>query len=200
MISKFSTMPDKELVILLKDGSQQAVGELYARYKEGLLYYCKKYLNNHAGAEDVVQDIFLQIWETRDSLNAELSFSGYIYTLAHHRILNMFRQFDVHSRFAKHILASENDTTNETEDLIMENDYVTLLNDLIEKLPPMQKEVFRLSNIEGLTYKEISELLQISHENVRKHASLATKKIKNQFLQHKDALFYTITIILMFFL
>jgi len=75
---------------------------------------------------------------------------------------------------------------NDTEDAVIDNDYAEFLNEIIERLPPMQKKVFRLSRIEGLTYKETAELLHISADTVKKHASLALEKIKKQITQHTD--------------
>ena len=183
-ISKLSEKQDRELVELLIGGSQEALGELYARYKKQLVYLCKRYLKNEADAEDIVHDIFLKLWETRHSLGTVSSFSGFINTMAQNYSVDKLRHVDVHSRFAKNMLMNGIDSTNKTEEEIIDNDYTKLLNELIESLPPMQKKVFRLSRIEGLTYKKISELLQISVENVRKHVSLASKKIKNQFEKH----------------
>ena len=185
-MEKLSTMQDRELVALFKKGSQEAFRELFIRHKDQLLFVCKKYLNDEAIIEDIVQDIFMQLWETRDSLHIVSSFSGYLYTSAKNRIINMHRQFDVHSRFTRYVLDNEKELTNDTEDSIIEKDYADLLNKLIESLPPMQKEVFRLHCIEELKYKEISESLQISVENVRKHVSLAVKKIKRQLPKHTD--------------
>ena len=194
-----SEKDDKELVALLKNGSRPAFRELYIRHKDQLFYSCKKYLKNDAATEDIVQDIFMQLWDTHESLHIASSFSGYLYTSARNRILNMYRQLDVHSRFAQHILGNEKESTNETEDSIIENDYADLLNKLIEKLPPMQKVVFRYSRIEGLTNKEIAEKLQISVENVRKHTSLAIKKLKTQLPKHTDIHFQDVVIFLLFF-
>ena len=196
-INDLSGKKDKELVELLMGGSQLAFGELYVRYKDELYYSCKQYLNDNTGAKDVVQDIFMQVWETRESLNAELSFSGYIHTLARNRILNMFRQLGVHSRFARYILDNEKDLSNETEDTILNNDYAALLNGILDSLSPRQKEVFRLSRIDGLKYKEISEILHISIPAVQKHASIALEKIKEHLKQHANIDLQTIIIFLM---
>ena len=190
---------DKELVELLIDGSQSAFVELYTRYKTPLIHYCKQFLKDEAGSQDVVQDIFLQLWERRDSLTTILHFSGYLHTLAQNRILNILRQFDVHSRFAQHILMNEKNYINETENSIIDNDYAKLLNEAIESLSTRQKEIFRLSRIQGLTYKEISELLQISLNTVQEHASLAIKKIKEYLKQHTDIHFQAIITILILF-
>ena len=200
-MAKFNELSDKqdrELVELLMGSSQAAFGELYARFRERLMYSCKQYMRNEADSEDIVHDIFLKLWEIRHFLNPELSFSGYLQTITQNYTLKKLRHFDVHSRFTRNMLMNEIDSTNETEDTVINNDYAKLLDELIETLPPKQKEVFRLSRIEGHTYKEISELLQISIENVRKHASLALKKIKDQLLQHTDIHFQMVIFFLMF--
>ena len=199
MLYNLSKRKDPELLELLKNGSHSAFGELYARYYDPLIYYCKQFMNDEEGAEDVVQDIFMQLWERRGVLQVTSSFSGYLYASAKNNILNLYRQFDVHSRFAQYILIHETELTNETEDSIIENDYNALLNNLIDQLPPMQKEVFRLSRIEGMTSKEIAESLQITDENVRKHTSLAMKKIKNLLLKQKDIHFQIIIAFLIIF-
>ena len=185
-ISEISKRQDKELVELLIGDSQEALGELYARYRERLMHLCKQYMRNEADAEDIVHEVFLKIWESRHILNPESSFSGYVKTITKNLTFNKIRKSDVHSRFVKNRLVNETDSINETEDLIIDNDYAKLLDELIENLSPKQKEVFRLSRIEGHTYKEIAKSLNISVETVREHASLALGKIEKQLKQHTD--------------
>ena len=179
-------MQDNELVALLKNGSQEAFEKLYARYKRQLIFVGRRTLKSEDDLEDMVQDVFLQLWETRETLNPELSFSAYLFTIMRNRILYHYRNFDVYARYAQHILENADDSTNETEDTIIDNDFSMLLNGVIESLPPMQKTIFTLSRIEGLTYKEIAEKLQLSIPAVQKHASLTLKKIKNHLKLHAD--------------
>jgi len=191
---------DHELVRLLMDGSQAAYAELYVRHKDELLYTCKQFLNNETEAEDIVQYIFIQVWEKREVLNPELSFSGFIHTLAHNRILNLLRQLGVHARYAQYVLANEQDLTNETEDTIIDNDYAMLMNEIMDNLSPKQREVFRLSRIEGMKYKEIAEKLQISIPAIQQHASIALKKIKGNLKKYADINFQTVIPFLLLFL
>ena len=198
--NELSKKQDRELVESLIGGSQEAFGEVYVRYREWLICLCKQYMRNETDAEDMVHDVFLKVWESRHSLKPELSLSGYVKTIAHNLIFNKIRNFEVHSRFVKNKLMNEIDSNNETEDLIIDNDYSELLDKLIESLSPKQKEVFLLSRKEGYTYKEIADMLNISVETVREHASLALKKIQKQLTQHTDIHFKKIITILMFFL
>ena len=198
-MEKLATLQDKELVTLLKEGSREALEQLYLRYRNKLINLCKLYLKSITDAEDIVQDIFLQLWDTRDSLNPALSFSGYVHTLMRNRILDKYRNFDVHARYAQHILINAEDSTNETDDTIINNDYAALLSEMIETLPPQQKKIFQLSRIEGLSNKEIAELMEISTDNVRNNLFLALKKIKKMLSQHTDIHIQTIIGFLLFF-
>ena len=199
-INELSKCQDRELVKLLIDSSQEAFGEIYARFKKQLMFICKQYMRNKADAEDIVHDIFLKLWETRHFLNPELYFSGYLHTITANHIRDKLRHLDVHSTFVNNILVNTKDSTNETEDVILDHDYTELLNKLIEKLPPKQKEIFRLSRIEGHTYQQIAEELLMPVENVRRYASLATKKIIECLSHYVDIHLQLITVIMMFFL
>ena len=198
-INNISEKQERELIELLMNGSKPAFGELYTRYKERLMYLCKRFMKNENDVEDIVHDIFLQLWETRNTINAELSFSAYLHTMTRNYILKKFRHFNVHSRFAQTVLMNATDSTNETEDTIISNDYEILLNKAIECLSPRQKEVYHLSRIQKLSYKEISDLMQISVDTVQEYASLALKKIKTYLKNHADIHFQTIIAFLIVF-
>ena len=188
---KLPEIQEKIFVEQLRNGSHQAFSVLYTHYHDILVNYCKQYQHDQEEAEDIVQDIFEQLWETREKLDEDLSFSGYVHTLTRNRILQKFRQFDVHARYAQYILVHAKEATNETEESIEYNDYAALLNELIEHLSPKQIEVFKLSRIEGRTYKEIAELLHITVPTVQTHAYIAMKKIKDFLKQHADIHFST---------
>ena len=194
-INELSEKQDRELVGLLKDGSQEALGVLYARYRDRLMNFCKQYMRNKDDAEDIVHNIFLQLWEKRHLLNQELSFTGYIQTIAQNSVFYTFRQAEIHSGFVRSMLTHETGKTNETENTIIENNYAALLDKIIENLSPKQKEIFCLSRIDGFTYKEIAQSLHISVDTVQEHVSLALKKIKNHLMKHADIYFKSLIII-----
>ena len=189
-IYELSEKQDKELVTLLVNGSKEAYEELYVRYKTRLIRFCIRLMKDAVGAEDIVQDVFLQLWIVRVTLIPDLSFWGYLQTMAKNLILYKFRQINVHERFVRYTLLNEKDSTNQTEDSIVDNDYEKLLDTLIEGLPPRQKEAYLLSRKQGLTYHEIAEKLQISVYTVREHISLALEKIRNQLPGHTGIHFW----------
>ena len=198
-MEKLSFIQDKELVELFKEGSKQAFEALYLRYIKKVTLFCKCLLRDEIRAEDISHDVFLQILENPDSLNPDKSFIGYLQTIARNLILNEFCRTDIHLRYAQHIIKHENDSANETEDMILDNDYAKLLKEMIDSLTPQQKEVFRLSRIQGLDYNEIAKLMKISVPTVQFHASLALKTIKKYLIQHAGLHFKTVITFLLFY-
>lgn len=183
-----SKIKEKKLVELFKNASNQAFGELYVRYYDRLVNYCMHYNIERDEAKDIVQDVFLQIWEKRTYLDVNLCFSGYLHAIARNKVLQKFRQFDVHSRYAQHLICNAKEINNDTEKSIEYNDYANLLNSLIQDLSPRQREIFKLSRVDKLTYKEISTLLNITVLTVQTHVYIVLKKIK-KFLENHDIVY-----------
>ena len=197
-MEKLSSIQDKELVVLFKEGSKQAFEALYLRYIKKVTFFCKNLLKDEDRAEDISHDVFLQILENPDLLNPDKSFIGYLQTIARNLILNEFSRMDIHLRYVQYIILHEKDSANETEYLALDNDYATLLNEMIDSLTPQQKEIFKLSRFQGLAYIEIAKLLHISVSTVQFHASLALKELKKQLLQHAGLHFKTVITFLLF--
>lgn len=177
---------DPELVLLLTQDDEAAFSELYVRYKDKLRYFCLSLLKSGEEADDIVQEIFIRIWESRSFINPDLSFSSFLYTLARNRILNHFRDADIDMK-VKQILALK----NPTEENVIESDmiyaeYKNMLYEAIETLSPQRKKIFNMSREENLSHKEIAALLGISVNTVQEHISESLRSIKSYFLKHTD--------------
>lgn len=177
---------DPELVLLLTQDDEAAFSELYVRYKDKLRYFCLSLLKSGEEADDIVQEIFIRIWESRSFINPDLSFSSFLYTLARNRILNHFRDADIDMK-VKQILALK----NPTEENVIESDmiyaeYKNMLYEAIETLSPQRKKIFNMSREENLSHKEIAAQLGISVNTVQEHISESLRSIKSYFLKHTD--------------
>lgn len=177
---------DPELVLLLTQDDEAAFSELYVRYKDKLRYFCLSLLKSGEEADDIVQEIFIRIWESRSFINPDLSFSSFLYTLARNRILNHFRDADIDMK-VKQILALK----NPTEENVIESDmiyaeYKNMLYEAIETLSPQRKKIFNMSRKENLSHKEIAAQLGISVNTVQEHISESLRSIKSYFLKHTD--------------
>lgn len=177
---------DSELTTLLIQGDEAAFSELYVRYKDKLRYFCISLLKSNEEANDIVQEIFVRIWESRSFIHPDLSFSSFLYTMARNRILNFFRDMDVETK-VKSVLAmqtpEEDDPVNSE---IIYSEYQRILKEAIHSLPPQRQKIFNMSRMENLSHKEIAARLGISVNTVQDHISEALRTIKAYFNKYTD--------------
>lgn len=177
---------DTELVNLLIRDNETAFSELYVRYKDKLHYFCLSLLKSEEETNDIVQEIFIRLWESRIFINPNLSFSSFLYTIARNRILNYFRDMDIDAK-AKSILAQNKPVEEDViESNLIYTEYQNILKEAIEQLSPQRKKIFNMSRMDNLTHKEIAEQLGISVNTVQEHISESLRVIKTYFGKHSD--------------
>ena len=114
MYATDTLMDERELVLRLIDGDEDAFCELYAAYKNRLLYFAMKFVKSREFAEDIFQDAFTVVWQSRRFINPDASFSSYLYTIVRNRILNQIR--DRAKRFRHDNRNRNTDNAAETAD------------------------------------------------------------------------------------
>ena len=122
----------------LLEGDESAFCELYALYKDRLMWFSLKFLKSRDMAEDVFQDAFASIWQNRRFLN-ECTFGPYVYTIVKIGILNLLAGLDRELELRDKIRSASLDSTNETEDSVLDTDLNALLDKALETLTPQQK-------------------------------------------------------------
>lgn len=177
---------DKELVVLLNDNNEGAFRELYLRYKDRLWNYIFAFLKAGDESDDLIQEIFIQLWELRHSINPELSLSAFIYTIAKNKVLNYFRDKDMDLQYKKALIMSKPIEMNSIDADIIYLEYQRILVSAIEQLPPQRKRIFNMSRIEHKTHKEIAVKLGISVSTVQEHISASLQFIKIYFTKNTD--------------
>lgn len=170
---------ERKLVADLVSGDELAFCELYALYKDRLLFFALKFLKSRDLAEDVFQDAFTSVWQNRRFLNPNMPFAPYVYTIVKNRILNLLAGLDKELELRSTILSGSLDATNETEDRVLDADLNILLEKALDALTPQQKRVFELSRKEMKSHKEIADQLDISVYTVQQHISAALKVIRS---------------------
>ncbi len=177
----YATAPlidEHELVIRLIDGDEDAFCELYAAYKNRLLYFAMKFVKSRDFAEDIFQDAFTIIWQSRRFINPDASFSSYLYTIVRNRILNQIRDADKENTLKERILSQAIDYTDDTKENILANDLREIINKALEKLTPRQREIFEMSREAQMSHKEIADALDISVHTVQEHISVSLRTIR----------------------
>ena len=178
MYATDTLMDERELVLRLIDGDEDAFCELYAAYKNRLLYFAMKFVKSREFAEDIFQDAFTVVWQSRRFINPDASFSSYLYTIVRNRIRNQIRERANEDKLKEHILSHAVDSANETNNKILFDDLKDVLSRALEQLTPRQREVFNMSRDLQMSHKEIAEALGVSVNTVQEHISVSLKVIR----------------------
>ncbi|NML66343.1 RNA polymerase sigma-70 factor [Hymenobacter sp. RP-2-7] len=165
----------------LKEDDQRAFDALFRHYSALVYRFAFGYLKSRAAAEEIVQECFIKIWEKRGQLREDVPLKGYLFTVAHHAILNELRRDQHQLRLAGQVAATSSPSVaNEAEYQEMEALYLAAL----DKLPPKQREAFLLSRQQGLSYPEIAERQGVSVKTVETHIMQALKTLRSYFRLH----------------
>ncbi|MGV8096909.1 MAG: RNA polymerase sigma factor [Mangrovibacterium sp.] len=176
---------DNLAVQKLKQGDIKAFDELFYKYSQRLYNFSLKYLKEDEAAEDVVQEVFLYIWEKRAGLKPDESFNGYLFTIAHNIIKKHFNKKLRDNAFKNSLIYELQKQDNNLDRVI---DYKFLLEkveSIIESLPNRRKEIFIKRKYYSLSLKEIAKELSISPETVEKQLSIAQKQIVAELRKEK---------------
>ena len=175
-----SSQSDFELTELLKFDDRAAFTELYNRYK-GLLYiYACKITMDDDLAEDIVQELFVKIWDKRQSLNFTTSVSSYFYTSIKHKFFDLLDRQKISEAYLQAIQLFLDSGENSTDSYIREKELASIIEKEIYNLPSKMREIFLLSRKENLSNNEIAALLDISEKTVRNQLSTALKTLKTK--------------------
>jgi RNA polymerase sigma-70 factor (ECF subfamily) len=171
----------------LKQGDVKAFDDLYNKYAARLYNFSLKYLNSAEEAEEVVQEVFLYVWDKRDGLKPDNSFNAYIFTIAFNIIKKHFNKKTRDNAFKDDLIYTLLQQENNLDKII---DYKFLLEKVeltINALPPRRKEIFIKRKYEGLSVKQIAEELGISPNTVENQLASAQKQILNELQKEKLA-------------
>ena len=147
-----------------------------------LVLYCfvLQYVKLDADAEEIVQEVFIKIWEKRKTIDAYSSFESFLFTVAYNATISLLRKRVTENKYLVHLQSIQevSQTTDSTDELYF-NELNKKLKTLLNVLTPRQREIFLLSREEGLTHEQISEKLNISVNTVKKHMSNTISFLKS---------------------
>jgi RNA polymerase sigma-70 factor (ECF subfamily) len=172
---------EQQLISLLRDSSQDAFAQLFDSYSQKLYRFSYSYLKTEAEAEEIVQDVFLKLWENRDKLRNETSFQSYLFTIAFNAIRKHFNQKARDERFRTSLLESLSDENPSLENHPDFEALVARLDQLIEAMPARRKEIFLKRKKEGKSVREIASEMDISPKTVENQITEAMNYLKKEF-------------------
>ncbi|MCD7941905.1 MAG: RNA polymerase sigma-70 factor [Bacteroides intestinalis] len=187
---------ERSLILRLIEGDEDAFCELYATYKNRLIYFAMRFLKSREYAEDVFQDAFTVVWQSRRFINPDASFSPYLYTIMRNRILNQLRNAANEEKLKESILSQALDYTEDTKREVMLNDLKSLISHALQQLTPRQREIFEMSREAQLSHKEIADKLGISINTVQEHISTSLKLIRTYLIKYSGSEYVDLLLLL----
>ena len=171
-----------ELARKIKVSNAEAFKSVFELYHEGIFNFIHYKLGNVEAAEDIVQDVFIKLWENRHHLKEDRSLKAYLFTIANNLALNYIRHSKVVLKFQQE-LGREPSLQESPHSSLEKKEFHEKLLACIAALPEKPRSVFMMSRMEQLSYQEIAERLDISIKTVESHIGNALKTLR-QSLQN----------------
>jgi len=165
----------------LKTGDMAAFKSLYQIFEPKLYIFALHLIRQKEEAEEIVQEVFMKVWERRQQLDPEQNFDGYLFSIAKNLVYNKTRRKVYESAFTNYVAATGANSGCYTEDTVAYQDLVKLLEETYATLPPVRRQVFVMSRMQGKSNTEIAQLLNTSNSNIENHLNKALKAIKERF-------------------
>ena len=178
---KTNYISEEELILALNKGNLQAFNELFDRYGKRLHHFSMGYLKSVENAEEIVQDVFMKIWDNRLELSAQKSIESYFFTIARNGILNTIRKSKSEQAYLNYVKINPGKNVFLDEELDF-NELERAYHQVIEQLSPRRREIFKLSRVQSLSNAEIAEKMSISVKTVENQMISAKSEIIKNLL------------------
>lgn len=179
-MADYSEYKDEELTGFLKQGEAAAFKEIYQRYNTLLYLYAYRKLRDKEEAKDVVQEVFIALWDSHPNFELKTFLSGYLYKSVLNRVLNVFKHKAIVRNYAEINEVYVDVDSTETDFLIREKDIATIIEREIASMPPKMREIYELKTKSYLSTKAIAEQLGISDLTVSTQLKRAAKHLKTR--------------------
>ena len=185
---------DRHLLDLIADGDVKSLGILYVLYAARIRNFAFSLLQNSSEAEDITQDLFLKIWNSRESLRNVDSLKSYLFSMTHNSVLNYIKHKNVQDKYKVasagmmseqyepdgdvkslgilYVLYAARIRNFDTSELLKNIDYA------LDEMSVLRKTIFRMNRYEHKTYQEIADILMISPKTVQYHISCALSELR----------------------
>ena len=179
------TQNEKDLFYQLKQGDEIAFEKIFHNYYAPLCVFANQFLNDDEKAEEIVQDLFVNIWGKRQYLQIDSSLKNYLFRSVKNQCLNHFQHVKIKEKYAEKVKEDFEQEIHEP-DFFIETGLKKKIEESIESLPEKRRQIFKLSRDEGLKYKEIAERLDLSIKTVETQMGLALKQLREKLKDYKD--------------
>lgn len=175
---------DKALVSLLHNGFSEGFNSLYWKYHQLIYMNVYKFVKNKEESQDILQDVFATLWESRQIIKQEQSVSGWLFVISFNKSVNHLKRKIRHSAAQEKVLSYYHTYDEERDD--SHEEHYRILHTAIRDMSPQKQKVFKLCKLEGKSYEEAAQQLNISRHTVKEYLSLAMVTVKDAFRKNNQ--------------
>lgn len=169
---------DERLILRLREGSYEAFEAVYNRYKLTLAAAMLRQVKDPELVSDLLQELFVRLWERRRSIDPAQSVQAYLYRIAENLIYDTFRNAARQTRLQEKIRNVAVTTHPDPEQQLSVGENRNLIRKAIDLLPPRRRQIYILCKLESRSYEEVSKLLNISVSTINDHVYKANLFLK----------------------
>ena len=177
---------EKELLAGVARGDEKAFHALYYHYSPRIYSNLLKLVKSADLAQELLQQVFVNIWLRHSTIDSEKSFRSYLFATANNLVIDFYRKAKRDKLLMDKLLSAAQEYYLHTEEWLHEKETRHLIQEAIDDLPPQRKIIFTLCKLENKTYKEVSQLLGISPATVNSQIVKATSAIQKKLIANRD--------------
>ncbi|MBN2486351.1 MAG: RNA polymerase sigma-70 factor [Bacteroidales bacterium] len=174
----------EQLIKQLRDGHERAYELMFKTYYKELVVHANKYLSDIESAKEVVQDLFVTIYEKRFNLDISLSLKAYLYKSVQNKCINAIHSAKTREKYARYVKDNSHEPDAIVESELSVSELENALYNAIDGLPPKCRMIFKLNRFEGFSNGEIAEKLELSKRTVETQITKALKILRGKLLPY----------------
>ena len=162
--------------------------DLFRTYEHRLYTLATRLTKSDQVAKDIIQEVFLKLWEQKDNLDSIVNMEGWLYRVTENKVIDFLRKAASDDRVRQKVWDRVQQINNEAELYVAAKEYNQIIQKAIEELPAQRKLIYQLNKEEGLNYQQIAEELQISKHTVKNQLFSAVQSVR-RFISRNTKLF-----------
>jgi RNA polymerase sigma-70 factor (family 1) len=169
---------NKQVLDRLKSGDEIAFNELYFAYLQPAVRFCNSIVKDIDESENIVHDVFIKIWDRRETINPELNFTSYLFTIIRNRVFDFLKEVKRNDLMKEEYWSRIDQAQH--EDSSLQEDRIRKISEAVEELSEKRKQIIKLNYQEGKSYEEIASDMRISKNTVKNQLVKAKQIIREQ--------------------
>jgi RNA polymerase sigma-70 factor (ECF subfamily) len=179
---------ESNFFVLVRTNKNRAFQLVFDAYWETLYKHSYKKIQDKDISKDLVQDVFIALWDKIELLDAEGSILAYLYAILRNKTLKLYEKNEVRFRYANSLLAKNIISDNHSQNILLEKELKAVIDDEVLKMPPRMREIYALKKEDDLSIKQIAEELSLSEQTIKNQLQMAYQRLRVRVKDYDSSL------------